>query len=237
MAQPLSAACTGTSSPGASAWPAGLMVMALRAAEQHVLVVLGEADLLTAPQLRTELIDMLAEHPPSVLVELGALEFCDLAGLDALHDAARAAQDAGVALTFRGMSAQLSWLHHTFPPRPPIPPPPTQGKAQPVPDTSAAATRFTREYLTGRGGGRRRAADGLVHAVPASDTTRSAVCGARTWLATTPWTGAAPDSCPDCAAAVAESFAVSTVHPFPAPRPAPGMHLQPQHQPLIRRVS
>ncbi len=101
--------------PASVGRPAKLTVMVLRAAEQHVLVVVGEADLHTAGQLRAQLIEMIRAEPPSVLVELGALEFCDLSGLDALHDAARAAHDAGVALTFRGMSPQLSWLHATFP--------------------------------------------------------------------------------------------------------------------------
>lgn len=98
--------------------PSALLVMPMRAAEQHVLVVVGEADLHTAAQLRSQLLEMIRAEPPSVLVELGALEFCDLHGLAALDDAARAARDAGIELSFRGMSAQLSWLHHTFPPAP-----------------------------------------------------------------------------------------------------------------------
>lgn len=106
--------------------PTWLMVMPLRAAEQHVLVVLGEADLSTADQLRGELIGALGVRPPALLVELGALQFCDLSGLDALHDAARAAAYAGVSMTFRGMSPMLEWLDRTFPPtksapaRPPV---------------------------------------------------------------------------------------------------------------------
>ncbi|MBW3640413.1 MAG: STAS domain-containing protein [Actinobacteria bacterium] len=301
MPQPLRATRTSTPAvPTPSERGSGLMVMALRAAEQHVLVVVGEADLHTAGQLRTALVDMLPVHPPSVLVELGALEFCDLAGLDALRDAARAAHNVGVALTFRGMSAQLAWLHHTFPPRSVSPPPSMPDAFQPVPETPAAAAQATpttaptagqtsghnatpprtpttprtppstfasrpgctaaaqrpasrsadltagnllagahrrtdvpSEYLTGRARGRRGAPDGLVHAVPISDTTRSAVCGARTWPATTSWTGAAPGTCPDCAAAVA----VGTVHPFPVSRTAAGTHPQSQHQPPARQVS
>ena len=90
--------------------------MRLRTAEQRVLVVLGDADLATADQLRDQLTGALTGQPPSVLVELAGLDFCDLSGLDALHDAARQAHVAGVELTFRGMSAQLGWLHRTFPP-------------------------------------------------------------------------------------------------------------------------
>ncbi len=131
MAQPLSATCTRDSvAPAAAGKPSGLMVMALRAAEQHVLVVLGEADLHTAGQLRAELIDRLPVQPPSVVVELGALEFCDLSGLDALHAAARAAHEVGVTLSFRGMSPLLAWLHHRFPP-PPLPPRPERVRSGP----------------------------------------------------------------------------------------------------------
>ena len=147
MADPVSTSGTCAATPDAGPSrdeqdrPAALLVMPMRAAEQHVLVVVGEADLHTAGQLRTQLITMIRAQPPSVLVELGALEFCDLHGLDALHDAARAAHEAGVALTFRGMSAQLAWLHHTFPPRGLVPPPSTPGRAQPAPDPSAPDAR------------------------------------------------------------------------------------------------
>lgn len=148
MAQPVSppVCSTGTvvaASPARQDRSSELVVMPLRAAEQHVLVVVGEADLHTAGQLRMQLIDMLQEQPPSVLVELGALEFCDLAGLDALHDAARAARDAGIVLTFRGMSVQLAWLHHTFLPSSLLPPASAPGVSQPVPATLDEAAPST----------------------------------------------------------------------------------------------
>lgn len=95
---------------GAVATPEGarLLVIPLRAAEEQVLVVVGEADISTADQLRDHLTDALAGQPPALRAELGGLEFCDLLGLDALHDAARAAAAAGVHLTLSGMSAQLA---------------------------------------------------------------------------------------------------------------------------------
>lgn len=93
-----------------------LLVMPLRAAEEHVLVVVGEADVSTAAGLREQLLAAITVRPPGLRVELGSLDFCDLHGLDALHDAAAAAHDAGVPLTLSGMSTQLSWLHQTFPP-------------------------------------------------------------------------------------------------------------------------
>ena len=199
----------------------GLMVMALRAAEQHVLVVVGEADLHTAEHLRSRLIELLPVRPPTVLVELGALSFCDLAGLDALHDAARAAHRLGVSMTFRGMSSHLSWLDRTFPPRrPPTPPgatslgpvgarglpqPPVGGLSGAPDETAPGSAAGATDHVGKRGGGRRSTPDDLVHAVPRSDTTRSAVCGARTWQVVTAWTGTSPADCPDCAAAVSAS--------------------------------
>ena len=90
--------------------------------EQQVLLVVGEADARTADQLRGHLLDALAGQPPAVRVELDALDFCDLSGLDALHDVARTAAAAGVPLTFTGMSAQLAWLHRTFPGTGPVSP-------------------------------------------------------------------------------------------------------------------
>lgn len=82
-----------------------------------MLVIVGEADLANADQLHADLASALARKPPSLVVDLAGLDFCDLSGLDALQDAARQAQAAGVQLTFRGMSAQLAWLHRTFPGR------------------------------------------------------------------------------------------------------------------------
>lgn len=94
---------------------AGLTVLSLRAAEQDVVVVVGEADLATAGKLRADLLGAVDTARGPVVVELGSLTFCDVRGLRALQEAERAAQAAGVGLTFRGMSRQLSWLYDTFP--------------------------------------------------------------------------------------------------------------------------
>lgn len=93
----------------------GLAVFALQAAEQDVLVVVGEADIATAQHLYDEAVQALPTPPRAVVVELGALTFCDVAGVDALRDIARAAEVAGVALAFRGQSEQLQWLQRTLP--------------------------------------------------------------------------------------------------------------------------
>ncbi len=98
---------------GRASW---LLVMPMRVAERHVLLVAGEADLHTAAQLRDELLAAVASRPSVLVVELGALDFCDLHGLDALHDAVRLAEVAGTTLTLQGMRPQLAWLCATFPP-------------------------------------------------------------------------------------------------------------------------
>lgn len=92
-----------------------LMVMALTAPEEHVLVVVGEADISTADHLRDQIVAALAARPAAVRVQLDGLDFCDSRGLAALHDAARAADAAGVPMTFHGASPQLAWLQRTFP--------------------------------------------------------------------------------------------------------------------------
>lgn len=82
-----------------------------------LVVVVGEADFATAPQLKDGLLQALASGRPAVVVDVAGLDFCDLAGLDALHAGLDAAQRAGVLMTVRGMSPQLAWLHATFPRR------------------------------------------------------------------------------------------------------------------------
>ena len=88
-------------------------VLVLRAAEQDVLVLLGEADMATSELLVEQVVRALPAPPRPVVVELSALTFCDLSGLDALHELAGAAADAEVPLTFRGASPELQWLHRT----------------------------------------------------------------------------------------------------------------------------
>lgn len=101
--------------PPSSRTPGWLLVMAMRAGKQHVLVVTGEADVSTADQLRSQIVDALSVLPTALVVDLTTLTFCDLHGLDALHAAAVAADQAGVDLQFRGVSPQLSWLERLFP--------------------------------------------------------------------------------------------------------------------------
>lgn len=93
-----------------------LMVMTLTAPEEHVVVVVGEADVSTAGHLRDQIVAALAARPAAMRVQLDGLDFCDSRGLEALYDAARAAVEAGVPFSFEGASPQLAWLQRTFPP-------------------------------------------------------------------------------------------------------------------------
>lgn len=104
-----------------------LLVVAVLAAGHEVVVVVGEADLHTADQLRHQLVELLPAGPCALLVDVGALCFCDLSGLDALRDVEQVARDRGVSVTYRGVSPRLAWLAQSFPRRPrlaPVPPPP-----------------------------------------------------------------------------------------------------------------
>lgn len=52
------------------------------------------------------------------------------------------------------------------------------------------------------GSGSRSSATDVLHAVPDTDTTRSAVCGARIRTPKASWDMSSPRSCPDCVAAL-----------------------------------
>lgn len=80
-----------------------------------VVAVAGEADSATAGQLRGQLLEALGSCPEILILDLSGLTFCSLHGLDALHDAIDVAEQAGTDVRMLGMSAQLSWLHRTFP--------------------------------------------------------------------------------------------------------------------------
>ena len=93
--------------------PQGLSVSAVSSGPCLVVAVAGEADWVTAGQLRDELTAALAYGPRSVILDLTDLGFCNLRGLGALHDFCEVAQRASVEVTVRGMPRQLGWLIHT----------------------------------------------------------------------------------------------------------------------------
>ena len=113
---------TGSAGASGGVAPTGwLSVSPRRNGPQLVLVVLGEADLSTAGQLRDELLAAFAFTPASIVVDVSGLTFCGLAGLDALNDVVAAADAFCIPLELRGMSRQLSWMHRRFPARPTAP--------------------------------------------------------------------------------------------------------------------
>lgn len=76
-----------------------------------VVVMTGDADVDTSPQLREQLDVAVANAPGELVVDVSDVAFVDLSGLDDLHEAAQAAREAGVALTVRGLSPLLWWVH------------------------------------------------------------------------------------------------------------------------------
>lgn len=99
-----------TDDMSSAAGPAGpLLVLPFPDGERVVVLLSGEADLSTAAVLREELERSLAFRAPSLVIDARELTFCDLSGLDALHDAVDVAEQSGVTVTLRP-SAQLRWL-------------------------------------------------------------------------------------------------------------------------------
>ena len=96
-------------SPQTTTPPGRLLVLPMPDGERVVAVVAGEADLATAPRLRTGLLDCLGYRPRSLVIDASDLTFCDLNGLDALVEAVVVAERAGVNVVIRP-SPHLSWL-------------------------------------------------------------------------------------------------------------------------------
>ncbi len=158
MSTPPPPAAATASAAAASSWtsePGWLLVCTDSRRGPLTLLVLGEADIATADQLRQALLEAVAGHPDTVnddevivaevIVDVAGLDFCGLAGLDALHAGLGAAQTAGVVMTVRGMSAQLTWLHATFPrQRPPSPRPPRPSRRAAGPGIDTAGDRARR---------------------------------------------------------------------------------------------
>lgn len=94
--------------------PTWLAVSPLFSGGTLVLFVAGEADWVTAPGLRSELIAALDESPEDVIVDVAGLTFCNSRGLDALHEAIEVLQQADARVRVRGMSRQLRWLEDRY---------------------------------------------------------------------------------------------------------------------------
>ena len=94
--------------------PGWLSVSPFSAGPCLVVVVAGEADCLTALQLRDQLTAALAYGPRSLILDLTDLEFCNLRGLRALIEVVEGARLGGVDVAMRGMSPELSSLHRRY---------------------------------------------------------------------------------------------------------------------------
>jgi anti-anti-sigma factor len=79
------------------------------AAEQNILRVRGEVDLLTAPTLRAAMA-VLVEQRQDVVLDLAMLEFMGAAGLGVIADIRARLATAGRVLTVRSAPAQTLWL-------------------------------------------------------------------------------------------------------------------------------
>jgi anti-anti-sigma regulatory factor len=98
-----------TAEPSSRAPQGRLLVLPIRDGTRLVVVLAGEADLSTEDLLRAQLVGSLHSRLRSLVIDATDLTFCDLRGLDALRDAVRVAECAGVAVTIRP-SAQLARL-------------------------------------------------------------------------------------------------------------------------------
>lgn len=93
---------------------AELSVSPCSAGPRLVVVIGGEADWMTADQLRAELAAAHAYGPRSMVLDLTDVVFCSLDGLRALVAAVETAEEAGIGVTLHGMSRQLTWLYDFF---------------------------------------------------------------------------------------------------------------------------
>jgi anti-sigma B factor antagonist len=73
-----------------------------------VVSVSGELDLDTAPHLRGILKDLIDDGRTTLVVDMTTLEFCDLAGLEALLEARQNTERAGGALRLTGVHGAVN---------------------------------------------------------------------------------------------------------------------------------
>jgi|SRR5690554_2732709 len=82
-----------------------------RSSDELLVRVSGELDI----TVRTALVDdvgaaLQEEPPPRLVLDLGGVTFCDSSGLGVLLDIRRLADEAGVAVVLRAVSAQVARL-------------------------------------------------------------------------------------------------------------------------------
>jgi anti-sigma B factor antagonist len=84
-----------------------LRCIALRSPGQVVVVVSGEIDIHTAPELERALVDELGREPTDLVVDMGGVAFIDCGGIDALIVAAGKARLLGRSFALRSPSRRV----------------------------------------------------------------------------------------------------------------------------------
>lgn len=84
--------------------PAGLLISAASAAEAATVLLFGELDAVTAPQLREELLALMESGVRHITVDLADIEFVDATGLNVLVGGLRRLRDSDGDLVLRAPS-------------------------------------------------------------------------------------------------------------------------------------
>jgi anti-anti-sigma factor len=79
-----------------------------RAGEATKVVLRGELDALTADRGAEFLLGLLAEHPPTIVLDVSELTFCDAGGLSAFVRLANRAEAAGGGVSMIGVRPMLA---------------------------------------------------------------------------------------------------------------------------------
>ncbi|MBW5420373.1 anti-sigma factor antagonist [Streptomyces sp. BG9H] len=83
--------------------------LALRQPHPHVTIaaLVGDIDMLSAPALRAQALEVIQQGPPHVVLDLTRVGFCDSSGLSALIGIWHAARAAGGSLSLAGAPDRL----------------------------------------------------------------------------------------------------------------------------------
>jgi anti-sigma B factor antagonist len=74
----------------------------------RILILTGEIDVHTGPQLRSQIFDLLDENTSLLLVDMTGVAFCDSTGLAVAAAAQLHAQERGCLLALVGLSARVN---------------------------------------------------------------------------------------------------------------------------------
>ncbi len=85
----------------------GLTTTVVRHLDYRVLVLAGEIDMHTAPQLRVEIFELIEERRQPLVVDLTEISFCDSTGVNIAAAARKHAARHGVTFAFVGLNARV----------------------------------------------------------------------------------------------------------------------------------